>query len=190
MLPDAKAVDQEALADLRSAAATGADLEARAAEADRVSRSSDRPGLETSLAESSDVWALPMSDYTFTNPYGMQGNELHAGIDLAAPEGTPFSAVKSGTVKSAGWMGGYGLAIVIDHGNGIETVYGHARQLYVKAGDKVEAGDPVGLVGATGHAYGSHLCLEVHVDGQSRDPIRFLREHGVDIKLQVASIYS
>ena len=189
MLPDAKAVDQEALADLRAAAATGADLDSRAAEADRVSRDSARPSLETSLAES-DVWALPMSEYTFTNPYGMQGNELHAGIDLAAPEGTPFAAVKSGTVKEAGWFGGYGLAIVIDHGDGIETVYAHARQLYVKAGDKVEAGDTIGLVGATGHAYGSHLCLEVHVDGQSRDPIRFLREHGVDIKLQVASIYS
>ncbi len=79
---------------------------------------------------------------------------------------------------------------MIDHGDGIETVYGHARQLLVKAGDTVKAGEPIGLVGATGHAYGSHLCLEIHVDGQSRDPVRFLREHGVDIKLQVASIYS
>lgn len=193
MLPDAKAVDQEALADLRAGAATGADLEARAdqAAADRVSRDTDRqPGLETTLAETADVWALPMNDYTFTNPYGMEGAELHAGIDLAAAEGTPFAAVHAGTVKSAGWAGGYGLAIVIDHGNGIETVYGHARQLLVKAGDTVKAGQPIGLVGATGHAYGSHLCLEVHVDGQSRDPVRYLREHGVDIKLQVASIYS
>src|SRR4029450_10392716 len=65
MLPDAKAVDQEALADLRSAAATGADLEARAAETDRVSRDTARPGMETTLAETADVWALPMNDYTF-----------------------------------------------------------------------------------------------------------------------------
>jgi murein DD-endopeptidase MepM/ murein hydrolase activator NlpD len=190
LLPDAKAVDQEALADLRAAAATGADLEARAAAADRVSRDSARPGSEASLEETTDVWALPMSDYTFTTPYGMQGSELHAGIDLAAPEGTPFAAVKSGTVTSAGWGGGYGLMIVIDHGDGIQTVYAHARQLFVTAGQQVEAGQTIGLVGATGHAYGSHLCLEVQVDGQSRDPIRFLREHGVDIKLQVASIYS
>jgi murein DD-endopeptidase MepM/ murein hydrolase activator NlpD len=191
MLPDAKAVDQEALADLRSAAATGVDQEARAAEvADQVSRDADRSGMETTLADTADVWALPMTDYTFTNPYGMEGAELHAGIDLAAAEGTPFAAVHSGTVKSAGWGGGYGLMVVIDHGNGIETVYGHARQLLVKAGDKVQAGQPIGLVGATGHAYGSQLCLEVQVDGESRDPVRYLIEHGVDIKLQVASIYS
>jgi murein DD-endopeptidase MepM/ murein hydrolase activator NlpD len=189
MLPDAKAVDQEALADLRAAAATGADLEARAAQAERASRDS-RAGAEETLAATADLWALPMSEYTFTNPYGMQGSQLHAGIDLAAPEGTPFSAVSGGVVKSAGWGGGYGFTVVIEHGDGIETVYAHARQLLVKAGQQVEAGDVIGLVGATGHAYGSHLGLEVHVDGQSRDPVRFLREHGVDIKLQVATIYS
>jgi murein DD-endopeptidase MepM/ murein hydrolase activator NlpD len=190
MLPDAKAVDQEALADLRAAAAAGADLEARAAAADRVSRSERAGDMETSLAETADLWALPMSDYTFTAPYGMVGGDLHAGIDLAAAEGTPFAAVRAGTVKSAGWSGGYGNAIVIDHGDGIQTVYGHARQIFVQPGQQVEAGAVIGLVGSTGHAYGSHLHLEVQVDGQSRDPIRFLREHGVDIKLQVASIYS
>ena len=82
MLPDAKAVDQEALADLRSAAATGVDQEARAAEvADQVSRDTDRSGLETTLADTADVWLLPMTDYTFTNPVR----------DAKAPSCTPAS---------------------------------------------------------------------------------------------------
>jgi murein DD-endopeptidase MepM/ murein hydrolase activator NlpD len=193
-LPDAKAVDATALAELKSAAATKADLADRGVGAQRANRDSDRTAataaddLATSLAES--PWVLPMEDYTFTSPYGMRWNELHAGIDLAAPEGTPFMAVHGGTVKQAGWVGGYGFTVVIDHGDGVETVYGHARQLNVEAGQKVEAGETIGWVGSTGHAYGSQLCLETHVDGESTDPVPFLRDHGVDIKLQVASIYS
>jgi murein DD-endopeptidase MepM/ murein hydrolase activator NlpD len=188
-VPDAKAVDPSALADLKNAAATKTELADRAVDADRADRSTDRAGdMETSLSES--PWVLPMEDYTFTSPYGMRWNELHAGIDLAAPEGTPFMAVHEGTVKQAGWVGGYGFTVVIDHGKGVETIYGHARELNVKAGQKVEAGDTIGWVGSTGHAYGSQLCLETHVDGESTDPVPFLREHGVDIKLQVASIYS
>jgi murein DD-endopeptidase MepM/ murein hydrolase activator NlpD len=191
-LPDAKAVDATALTDLKNAA-TQAELADRAVDAQRATRDNDRTAaapddLATSLAQS--PWVLPMEDYTFTSPYGVRWNELHAGIDLAAPEGTPFMAVHAGTVKEAGWIGGYGFTVVIDHGDGVETVYGHAKQLNVEAGDKVEAGDTIGWVGSTGHAYGSQLCLETHVDGESTDPVPFLRERGVDIKLQVASIYS
>jgi murein DD-endopeptidase MepM/ murein hydrolase activator NlpD len=191
-LPDAKAVDPSALADLKNAATTKDDLAQRATDVNRASRDNDRApdDMATSLVESPDPWVLPMNDYTFTSPYGMRWNELHAGIDLAAPEGTPFFAVNDGTVKHAGWMGGYGFTVVIDHGEGIETIYGHARGLAVKPGQKVTAGQVIGYVGSTGHAYGSQLCLETHVDGQSTDPVPFLRERGVDIKLQVASIYS
>jgi murein DD-endopeptidase MepM/ murein hydrolase activator NlpD len=187
-MPDAKAVDPQALADLNHAAQTSADQAERAAAtvpADRGTRSG-----QTALPDASDAWVLPMSDYTFTQPYGFQFGELYAGVGLAAPEGTPFVAVHAGTVKEAGWLGGYGFGVVLDNGNGIETVYGHARQLLVKPGQKVQAGEMLGLVGSTGHAYGSQLHLETHVNGESRDPIPFLRQLGVDIKLQVASIYS
>ncbi len=145
--------------------------------------------METSLAESPDVWQLPLSGYTFTNPYGVQGKQLHAGIDLVAPEGTPFAAVHDGVVKEAGWIGGYGMAVIIDHGDGTDVIYAHARQVLVQKGQQVKAGDMIGLVGLTGHAYGSQLHLETQVNGESTDPIPFFRERGVDIQLQVASIY-
>ncbi|GIF77577.1 M23 family metallopeptidase [Asanoa siamensis] len=185
-MPDAKAVDPQVLADLHVDNA----LQERAQQADKASRSNERADkLETTLADSPDVWQLPLSGYTFTNPYGMQGKQLHAGIDLVAPEGTPFASVHDGVVKEAGWIGGYGMAVIVDHGDGTEIIYGHARQVLVKKGQEVKAGDMIGLVGSTGHAYGSQLCIETQVNGESTDPIPFFKERGVDIQLQVASIY-
>jgi len=188
-MPDAKAVDPAVLADLQSASVDNA-LQDRAQTADKASRSERSDKMETSLAESPDVWQLPLTGYTFTTPYGLQGRQLHAGIDLVAPEGTPFAAVHDGVVKEAGWIGGYGLAVVIDHGDGTDIVYAHARQVLVQKGQQVKAGDMIGLVGNTGHAYGSQLHLETQINGESTDPIPFFRERGVDIQLQVASIYS
>jgi len=119
----------------------------------------------------------------------MRWGRLHAGVDLAAPEGTPYKAVHAGTVKLAKWFGGYGNAIIIDHGDGVETIYGHSSKLLVKVGQKVNAGDVIGLVGNTGHSFGSHVHLEVHVDGTPRDPIPWLRAHGVDIQLGIETIF-
>ncbi|GIF65909.1 hypothetical protein Ais01nite_39440 [Asanoa ishikariensis] len=187
-MPDAKAVDPQVLADLHGATVNNA-LQDRADQAGKASRSERTDKMETSLADSPDVWQLPLSGYTFTNPYGVQGKQLHAGIDLVAPEGTPFAAVHGGVVKEAGWIGGYGMAVIIDHGDGTDIIYAHARQVLVKKGQEVKAGDMIGLVGSTGHAYGSQLHLETQVDGESTDPIPFFRERGVDIQLQVASIY-
>ena len=187
-MPDAKAVDPQVLADLHGTSVNNA-LQDRADQADKASRSDRTDKMETSLAESPDVWQLPLSGYTFTNPYGMQGNQLHAGIDLVAPEGTPFASVHDGIVKEAGWVGGYGMAVIIDHGDGTEVIYSHARQVLVQKGQTVKAGDMIGLVGSTGHARGPQLGLETQVDGEATDPIPFFYERGVDIKLQVASIY-
>lgn len=186
-LPDAKTVSPSALADLENAAATSEDLAARAADADRASRD-QRAGLETSLAEAPDVWLLPLRDYNFTSPYGLRWNKLHAGIDLAAPEGTPYRAVHAGVVTKAGWFGGYGYCVIVQHPDGSEAVYGHSSELRVREGQEVKAGDELGLVGNTGHSYGSHLHLELHVNGEPKDPIPYLREKGVDIKLEVETI--
>lgn len=187
-MPDAKAVDPQVLASLNGASADNA-LQDRAEQANKASRSDRTDKMETSLADSPDVWQLPLSGYTFTNPYGLQGKELHAGIDLVAAEGTPFAAVHDGIVKEAGWIGGYGMAVIIDHGDGTDVIYAHARQVLVKKGDQVKAGDMIGLVGSTGHARGPQLHLETQVNGDSTDPIPFFIERGVDIQLQVASIY-
>ena len=187
-MPNAKTVDPQVLAGLHDANVDSA-LHDRAQDATKASRSERTEKMETSLNESPDVWQLPLSGYTFTDPYGMQGDQLHAGIDLVAPEGTPFASVHDGVVKEAGWIGGYGMAVIIDNGDGSEVIYAHARQVLVQKGQQVKAGDMIGLVGSTGHARGPQLYLETQVDGESTDPIPFFRDRGVDIQLQVASIY-
>ena len=95
----------------------------------------------------------------------------------------------AGTVTSAGYNGGYGYEITIKHDDGTEMIYAHSRRLLVKTGDVVKAGQPIGTVGNTGFSYGTHLHLEMHVDGEPTDPIPALRAHGVDIKLKMESVY-
>jgi murein DD-endopeptidase MepM/ murein hydrolase activator NlpD len=187
-MPDAKAVSPSALADL-DGDLSPEQLAERAEAAERASRDQAR-GLTTSLNQAKpDVWLLPLHDYRFTSPYGMRWGRLHAGVDLAAPEGTPYGAVHSGTVELARWWGGYGYCVIIDHGNGIKTVYGHSSRLLVEEGQHVEAGDALGLVGNTGHSFGAHLHLEVHINDEPKDPIPWLRAQGVDIKLESEAIY-
>jgi murein DD-endopeptidase MepM/ murein hydrolase activator NlpD len=190
-MPDAKAVSPTALAaDLESASATSQDAAARAADADRASRDTQRADLASTMETAPDVWMLPLRGYTFTAPYGIRWGKLHAGVDLAAPEGTPYKAVHAGVVTAAGYNGGYGYSITIKQADGVEVIYAHSRRLLVKAGDKVTAGQVIGEVGNTGYSYGTHLHLEVHQNGAPTDPIPFLRERGVDIKLQVESVYA
>jgi murein DD-endopeptidase MepM/ murein hydrolase activator NlpD len=190
-LPDAKAVNPKVLARL-SDPSTSTALAERNAGGDRASRSQDRAVHAKVSPEQAaqDVWLLPLDDYTFTSPYGVRWGKLHAGIDLAAPEGTPYKAVHAGTVTAAGYNGGYGYSITVQQANGVEVIYAHSRRLLVKKGDKVTAGQVIGEVGNTGYSYGTHLHLEVHQDGAPTDPVPFLRERGVDVKLQVESVYA
>jgi murein DD-endopeptidase MepM/ murein hydrolase activator NlpD len=190
-LPDAKAVNPTVLQNLEEAASAGDALAERTAEGERASRGEERDtNVKISEAQAeADAWLLPLNDYQFTSAYGVRFGKLHAGIDLAAPEGTPYMAVHAGKVTSAGYHGGYGYSITIKHADGSEMIYAHSRRLLVKSGDKVKAGQVIGEVGNTGYSYGTHLHLEVHVKGAPTDPIVFLREHGVDIKLRIESVY-
>jgi murein DD-endopeptidase MepM/ murein hydrolase activator NlpD len=95
---------------------------------------------------------------------------FHTGIDVAAQEGSPVLAAAPGIVRRAGKRGGYGNAVEIDNGGGTSTLYGHAKALAVKEGDRVEAGQPIAFVGHTGRATGSHLHFEVRKDGIPIDP--------------------
>ena len=94
----------------------------------------------------------------------------HSGIDIAAPEGVPVEASAAGVVTAAGPRGGYGLAVEIDHGSGITTLYGHASAILVEPGTRVERGTPVALVGDTGRSTGPHVHFEVRSNGSPVDP--------------------
>ncbi len=187
-MPDAKAINPMVLADLENAALTADQRAERSLASERASRN-DTAADPAKITED-QVWLLPIEDdYTFTSPFGVRWDALHAGIDLSAAEGTPFRSVHAGVVKKAGYDGGYGYAVVIAHPDGTEAVYAHARRLLVQAGQRVRAGQVIGEVGNTGHAYGTHLHLEIHDDGVPIDPISRLLRHGVDIKLQVEAVY-
>lgn len=110
-----------------------------------------------------------------TSVFGPRHGAFHSGIDLAAPEGTPIKAVLGGTVTYTGWLGGYGQAVIIRHGQGMETLYAHNSKILVREGQSVTAGQEVSLMGQTGNATGPNLHLEIRVDGQARDPLIYLR---------------
>lgn len=198
-LPDAKAINPTVLAGF-DAARLGADqLAQRDNGGDRASRAEDRTDtVETKNAPvevaPEDVWLLPMDKYTFTSPFGVRWGVLHGGIDLAVPEGTPYKAVHAGVVTQAGYNGGYGFAVTVRLPDGTDVIYAHSQKVLVQVGQQVKAGDRLGYAGITGFTMGDepHLHLEIH-DPQTLqpiDPIPFLRDHGVDIKLGVESIYS
>jgi murein DD-endopeptidase MepM/ murein hydrolase activator NlpD len=109
-----------------------------------------------------------------TSPFGMRWGRMHEGIDVGVGEGTPISAAKAGTVIMAGWGGGYGNLVVIDHGGGLSTAYAHQSRIAVAVGQQVGQGSVIGYVGNTGHSFGAHLHFEVRVNGSATDPLAYL----------------
>jgi murein DD-endopeptidase MepM/ murein hydrolase activator NlpD len=127
---------------------------------------------------------LPVQGARLTSGFGARWGTLHAGIDLAGPMMTPEYAAMDGIVLEAGPASGYGNAVYIQHENGDVTVYGHMEQILVSAGQVVEAGDTIALLGNRGQSTGPHLHFEVHVggiDGTKIDPLPWLRERGVNV---------
>lgn len=109
-----------------------------------------------------------------TSRYGRRWGKMHSGIDLAAPIGTPIMAAASGQVVFTGWNGGYGWFIKINNGK-FGTNYGHLSKILVPEDCYVQKGDLIGLVGATGRAFGSHLHFEIEINGIKVDPIPYMR---------------
>jgi murein DD-endopeptidase MepM/ murein hydrolase activator NlpD len=157
----------------------------RAQSADgRASRDNRDPATaQTATTEMAapDLYFLPLRSYTLTSKFGVRWNKEHKGVDLAAPKNTPYHAIADGKVILARAYGGYGNCIMIQHGDGIVSVYGHSNKLLVKEGDMVKAGQEIGLVGDTGYSFGDHLHLETRVNGEQVDPIPFLKGKGADI---------
>ena len=101
--------------------------------------------------------------------------DLHTGLDIGASRGTRIAAAASGVVVYAGWMGGYGRTVVIDHGRGHRTLYGHCSKILVRQGQRVSSGQVIAAVGATGRATGSHLHFEIRVNNTPVNPLKYLR---------------
>jgi murein DD-endopeptidase MepM/ murein hydrolase activator NlpD len=100
---------------------------------------------------------------------------MHTGLDLHGETGDPVRATADGTVTAAGWGGGYGRVVDIDHGNGLTTRYGHLSAIDVRAGQSVKAGQIIGKVGSTGRSTGPHLHYETRLRKEAVDPQKFLR---------------
>ena len=117
------------------------------------------------------IWPI---NGAFTSPFGFRWGRLHAGVDLAAPEGTPIRAADGGTVVLAGWTGGYGNYTCIAHGGALTTCYAHQSRYGTSVGANVSQGQVIGYVGNTGHSFGAHLHFETRVNGTPVNPMSYL----------------
>jgi murein DD-endopeptidase MepM/ murein hydrolase activator NlpD len=121
------------------------------------------------------LWPASGPITTYFGQVGWASPRGHTGLDIAAPFGAPVIAAAAGQVSLAGWTsGGYGNLIIIDHGNGRQTLYAHLSQINVQPGQWVNRGQSIGRIGSTGFSTGPHLHFEVRQDGLPRDPLTYL----------------
>ena len=146
-----------------------AELAAKIRSVQSTAPSAPAPSLESSAGGL--IW--PVSAPVTSN-FGWRWGRMHEGIDLGAGMGTPIYAATAGTVIHAGWLGGYGNLVVLDHGGGVSTAYGHQSSIAVSVGQRVSQGQVIGYVGSTGHSTGPHLHFEVRVNGGAVDPLGYL----------------
>lgn len=131
------------------------------------------PGQELILAGARPLYIWPLTG-RITSAYGPRWGRIHQGVDIAGSFGDAVVAARSGRVTVAGWSDIYGYYIVINHGDGVQTLYAHHNALLVTAGEYVETGEQIGRVGSTGYSTGPHLHFEVIEDGEARDPLDYL----------------
>ncbi|WP_224086751.1 murein hydrolase activator EnvC family protein [Nostoc sp. MS1] len=155
-------------------------IQQKIAEAKATEEAQTKANIRTNvLMKGTGLFALP-SDAPTSSPFGWRIHPIlgyrrfHAGLDFAASYGSTIRAADSGTVIMAGWYGGYGKAVIIDHGNGITTLYGHTSQLYVSEGQSVQKGQAIAAVGSTGLSTGPHLHFEVRRNGTPVNPADYL----------------
>lgn len=118
--------------------------------------------------------SLPVDGRISSNFGVTRGNSKHTGVDISAPRGTPVKAVYGGVVVFSGKMRGYGNTIIIDHGNGLESLYGHNYKNLVSDGDVIDQGDYIAEVGKSGNASGYHLHFEIRVNNRPVNPLVYL----------------
>jgi murein DD-endopeptidase MepM/ murein hydrolase activator NlpD len=123
------------------------------------------------VSASGFIWPVNGS---VTSGFGWRWGRMHEGVDIAVPSGTPVVAVASGTVAHAGWLGGYGNLVVVDHGNGLATAYAHNSSIVTGVGTSVGQGQTLAYSGSTGDSTGPHVHFEVRVNGSAVDPLGYL----------------
>jgi len=147
-----------------------AGLQAAASQVTAHIQAAGSSSYDSSPSSSGLIW--PVSGPVVSG-FGMRWGRMHEGIDIAVGYGTPIHAAASGTVIFAGWMGGYGNLVIIDHGGGMSTAYGHQSSIAV-GGGSISQGQVLGYVGCTGHCFGPHLHFEVRINGSPVDPLGYL----------------
>nr|WP_259548534.1 peptidoglycan DD-metalloendopeptidase family protein [Heyndrickxia oleronia] len=131
-------------------------------------------GTKVTPSRGSGDFAWPTNGGYISSQLGQRWGSMHKGIDIARPSNRTIKAADNGRVVFAGWDGGYGNKIIIDHNNGFRTVYAHLSSINVSAGEIVPKGSAIGVMGATGDATGIHLHFEVYKDGNLMNPLSYL----------------
>ena len=150
-----------------------AELQAQSAALAAKIRSAQSTSVVTTRSPSASGFIWPVHG-VLTSGFGWRWGRMHEGIDLAVSIGTPVVSSAAGTVIVAGWMGGYGNLVVVDHGGGISTAYGHNTSVTVGVGQQVAQGQLIAYSGNTGHSTGPHVHFEVRINGAAVDPLGYL----------------
>lgn len=124
--------------------------------------------------KSKPTYMFPVTNWNVTSNFGYRWGRLHAGTDVGVPIGTTVRASRGGQVITAGWVGGYGNCVIIDHGDGVATRYGHLSEVTVSVGQYVDQGEQIALSGNTGRSTGPHLHFEIRINGEAVDPLPYL----------------
>jgi len=144
----------------------------------QIERTSDPASLPTMWAHLGKI----NNEFGFRrNPFGGRSYEFHPGMDIDGERGDPIASPANGTIISAGFKGGYGNMVEIDHGNGLVTRYGHMSKVEATAGDTVQRGQLIGYVGSTGRSTGPHLHYELRLNDKPINPRHFLPAEPVDL---------
>jgi murein DD-endopeptidase MepM/ murein hydrolase activator NlpD len=136
---------------------------------------SESDGGELRTSGVVDAWPLQFAGF-ITRETTMERGAHHPGLDIAVPRDSYIRAAGPGVVKEAGDDEIYGLYVLIDHGRGLESLYGHASRMFVKPGDRVTRGEVIALTGSTGQSSAPHLHFEIRKDGKSVDPLAYVRQ--------------
>jgi murein DD-endopeptidase MepM/ murein hydrolase activator NlpD len=164
---------QDEVSESQALQAASAQLAAKIAQSEKeaAGAASSAPSSSEPVPSSGFIW--PVSG-PITSPFGMRWGTLHPGIDIGVPSGTPVHAAASGTVIWCGWMSGYGNLVMIDHHNGLVTLYGHNTSVAVSCDENVSQGQVISYSGCTGFCTGPHVHFEVRVHGTPVDPLGYL----------------